>query len=146
MSRSITSPARDHENPGARGTGRVQFGLRIAIPLGSDFGLGGSFLGLSAHNLLQVERKGATRFGADKGQAKERNAGHSFLKNTRDEAAEAGGLLAGFGDDLIASQDVDIVGLEQMLANEEPEESCPRSTVAKWLRINADRRTYLSAG
>ncbi len=60
------------------------------------------------------------------------NARHSFLKNTGEEAVEAEGLLASLADDdLIVSQAVGIVGLEQMRAKEELEELSPRERRSK---------------
>ena len=94
--------------------------------LGSSFGFGGSFLFLGAHNLLQAERKSAASFGGDEGQGEESDPRHSFLIDGGEEAVEAEGVLASFGDDdFIASQDVDIVGLEVMVAKEEPEDMWP---------------------
>jgi hypothetical protein len=84
------------------------------------------------HHLLQAQRKGAARFGADERQAEEGNAGHRFLQDAREEAVETEGPLAGFGDDdLIASQDVDVVILEVMLLKDEPEEVCPGKDSSK---------------
>src|SRR5262249_26252478 len=42
------------------------------------------------------------------------------------EAVETGGVLAGFGHDrFIASQQIDIVGVEEVRAKEQPEQSGP---------------------
>lgn len=49
------------------------------------------------------------------------------MEDGGEEAVEAEGLRASLGDDdLIASEDVDIVGVEEMVASEEPEEVRPR--------------------
>ncbi len=94
--------------------------------LGGGFGFGGSLLSLGAHNLLEAEGKGAARCGTDERQAEEGDAGHGFLIDGGEEAVEAEGFLASFGDDdLIASEDVDIVRLDEMLAREAPEELWP---------------------
>ena len=110
----------------AFGSSGLALGDGLLGLLCSSFGFGGSFLGLTAYHLLQAHRKSAARFGGDECQAKESNPRHSLLKDRGEEAVEAEGPLASFGDDdLIASQDVDIILLEVMGAKEQPEDVCP---------------------
>lgn len=100
--------------------------------LGASFGLGSGFLSLGAHDLLQAQRKGAACFGIDKHQAKESNAGHHGLIDTGEKAVETKGLLPGFGDDdLIASKNVDIIRVKEVLAKEAPEELCSKKRGGK---------------
>jgi hypothetical protein len=123
------------------GQGLVSLGLVLAafgptwLALGASglglfrrrFGFARRFLGVRAHHLVHAEGKGAALRGADQCQAKKGQPGHRFLGEAGEEAIEAEGLLARLGDhDLIPHQQIDVVGLEKVLAKEAPKELRPR--------------------
>jgi len=80
--------------------------------------------------LLDADGEGAPVFGADESQAKEGQARHRAPVDAGEEAVHAkGGCpsgVAGFGHNhFVASEEIDIVGAEEMLAKEEAEELRP---------------------
>jgi aryl carrier-like protein len=99
----------------------LAFGRLVLGLLSGGLRFGGSLLHRRAHDLLPTDRQGAPGCGADARQAKERDAGDHPLVDAGKAAVETVRLLASFGDDdRITSEDVDVVGLDEMLAREQP--------------------------
>src|SRR6266545_1574144 len=101
-------------------TGRAFGGLCGGLGLSERFFLG------TAHNLLDSDRKGATLLGADQREGEERQARNALAIQRGKEAIKARSVLAGFGHDgFITSEQIDIVGIEELGTKEQPEQAGP---------------------
>src|SRR5262249_985529 len=94
------------------------------LPLGRPgrrFGLSGSLLHVAAHHLLDAQWKRAPGLDTHERQREEGQPGDGLAIQARKEPIQAMRARAGFGDDdVIARDEVDVIGTVQMVPEEDP--------------------------